>query len=138
MKGRIQLSRDEARVLDAILTSLSERAKYPLSLKYLLHKWEDFIAKVEKGYDGSIYEYTNDLSLRDVLEEILLKVPQSLHDKLLEGVHPWDDRFYGATRQVSRSLAPGVTKGVPPWWFRIPNKLGQEMESDLRVDGILE
>jgi len=138
MKGRCQLSRDEFRMLDTILNSLSERAKYPLSVNYLLQKWEDFVAQVEKGYEGSIYEYTNDLSIRDVLEDILLKAPLSLHDKLIQRVQPWDDRLHETTRKTSVPLAPAVPQDAPSWWFRIPKKLARQLENDLRSEGILE
>ena len=137
MKGRLQLSRDETRMLGAILTSLSERTKYPLSLNSLLQRWEDFVAQVEKGYEGSIYEYTNDLSIRDVLQEILLKVPLSLHDTLLQRVQPWDDRLHEATCTSRRPLAPAVPHDAPSWWFRIPKKLATQLENDLRSEGIL-
>jgi hypothetical protein len=138
MKGHLQLSRDEAQKLDAILTSVSARAKYPFSLSYLLQKWGDFVAQVDKGFEGSIYEYTNDLSIRDVLEEILLKAPPSLHDKIMQRVQPWDDRLHEVTRKASRPLAPGVPPDAPSWWLRIPKKLARQLEDDFRSEGILE
>ena len=88
MKGYLQLSRDEAQVLAAILAALSKHAHYPLSLSQLLQRWSYFVAQVERGYEGSIYEYTNDLSTRDLLEEILLQVARSLHDRLSGAVRP--------------------------------------------------
>ena len=110
MKGYLPLSRDEAHGLDAIFTPLSQRANYPLSLHQLLQRWSYFVAQVERGYEGSIYEYTNDLSTRDLLEEILLKVARSFHDRLSGAVRPWDDRFHEATRKITRPLAPGVAQ----------------------------
>ena len=35
------------------------------SLGALLRRWSHFVTQVERGYDDSIYEYTNDLSVRD-------------------------------------------------------------------------
>ena len=84
------------------------------------------MAQVEKGYEGSIYEHTNDLSTRDVLEEILLKVARSLHAKLINAVQPWDDRLYEATRKITRPLAPGLSQDAPAWWFRVPKNLSEE------------
>lgn len=138
MKAHLQLSREDVHALDAILAPLSERAKDRLSLNQLLHGWGYFVVQVERQYEGSIYEYTNDLSTRDLLEEILLRVPQPLHDRLSEAVSPWDDRFHEATRKVKRPLAPGVAQDAPSWWFRVPKNLSKQLENDLRAEGILE
>ena len=96
------------------------------------------MAQVERGYEGSIYEYTNDLSTRDLLEEILLQVARSLHDRLSGVVRPWNERFHAATRKSTRPLAPGVAKDAPAWWFRVPKHLSTELENDLRSESILE
>jgi hypothetical protein len=66
----LELTPDESRALSEILADLSQRAKYEVSLDRLLSNWVRFVDEVEQGYQDSIYEYTNDLSNRDTLEEI--------------------------------------------------------------------
>ena len=48
------------------------------SLDALLREWRAFVTQVERGYDDSIYEYTNDLSVRDRLERLLAGAGPSL------------------------------------------------------------
>jgi hypothetical protein len=98
MESIIALSAREAKVVNPILAGFSQRARFPISLDYLLKGWQKFVVKVEKGYDDSIYDYTNDLSGRDLLEELALQVPGSVVSKLMEVIQPWDARFVAATR----------------------------------------
>ncbi len=41
------------------------------TLGSLLQEWGRVVTAVERGYDDSIYEYTNDLSVRDRLERVV-------------------------------------------------------------------
>ncbi len=140
MKVRLELSTDEVRAVEAILQVLSDRAKRkkPFSLNQLLQEWSRFVSHVEHGYGGSIYEYTNDRSTRDLLEEVLRKVPESLHDRLIEAIRPWDSRFRETTREVKQPLSPSVNFETQSWWwFRVPKNVSAELENDLRSEGIL-
>jgi hypothetical protein len=140
MKAHLQLTAEEVGALDAIVEVLSDRAKHqhPCSLTQLLHKWSHFVAQVERGYEASIYEYTNDLSTRDLLEEIILQAPQTLHDKFIEAVQPWDQRFEKVTWKAKHPVLPVVEGNVPcQWWFRVPKHLGKELKADLHAEGIL-
>ena len=133
-----ELSPEEAQELKRLLASLSERAKYPLSLNDLLERWKNFVHQVEQGYQHSIYEYTNDLSTRDLLEEILLGVPSALHDKLANIIAPPDKRFFDSTLEVARPLLQGIDGESPnAWWLRVPKKLTEQLEEDLRSEQII-
>src|SRR5215469_12338648 len=104
MNINFQLSANEARIVESILAPLSARARYPLSLERLLQRWSNFVAEVANGYEDSIYEYTNDLSTRDILEAVVQQAPPPLRDRLSEVLHPIDRRFIDATNAVQRSL----------------------------------
>jgi len=133
------LTPEEFDALNAILQRLSKRAKYILTLEQLLHRWQDFVVQAERGYQNSIYEYTNDLSVRDLLEEILRESPQTLRKELMQLIRPWDERFYNATKRIKRPVLPNVGQESRSWWwFRVPKSVGGELEEDLRSEGILE
>ncbi len=139
MKMFQQLSSEETDALNTILGWLSERAKRTLTLNQLLQQWGDFVVQIERGYQDSIYEYANDLSVRDLLEEILVKATQALREKLTELIQPWDERFYNATQKTQRPVLPGMAQeSLRSWWFRVPKNPGRELEQDLRSEGILE
>lgn len=139
MKMLQQLSSEETKVLNAILVRLSERAQRTLTLNQLLQQWGGFVIQIERGYRDSIYEYANDLSVRDLLEEILIEATQVLREKLTELIQPWDERFYSATQKTQRPVLPGMAQELPrSWWFRVPKNLSGELEEDLRSAGVLE
>ncbi|HLC16195.1 MAG TPA: hypothetical protein VJL89_08215, partial [Thermodesulfovibrionia bacterium] len=77
---------EEDNTIETILNSLSNQAIRKLSLNTLLQNWYRFVVEVERGYNDSIYEYTNDLSNRDLIENILLSVQPSLHARLLKAI----------------------------------------------------
>lgn len=131
------LSPDDARITNVICAAYSARAKFPISLEYLAERWTRFVAEVEQGYRATIYDYTNDLSVRDLWEDLLLRVPQPLRAKLLVMLTPWDDRFYEATRPVVKPLHTGAEAGRH-WWFRVPKNLSGDLEGDLQSEGLLE
>lgn len=125
MDTTLDLTSDESNAIVAALTSFSKRAKFHISLDYLLEGWAKFVTEVEEGYDDSIFDYTNSLSKRDFLEELLRQLPQSLRDKLLNVLQPWDTRFREATREVEEAVLPTLdnTRELGYWWYRVPKKL---------------
>ena len=127
----LALTSEESHALKSILASLSERAHRAMTLNDLFQKWTLFAQKVQRGYDDSIYEYSNDLSVRDLLEEIMTKGPPSLREKLASQIQTSDAQFLEATKPVQKS--PFSTRQrTPPWWEgRIPKKITGELKEDL-------
>ncbi len=139
MKKLGELSSHEIQEISEAVASVSERAKQPLQLNELLEKWKRFVFEVEHGYKDSIYEYTNDLSVRDLLQEISLSVEANLRTRLLSVIEPWDQSFYAATREAKSPLRPNIPgKELPTWWLRVPKELGDELKEDFRSEGIIE
>jgi len=99
------------------------------SLGSLLQDWRRFIAAVERGYEDSIYEYTNDLSVRDRLERVIACASPGLRAQL-EGVLAAEDkRFEAATEEAARPLGVAYTGW---WWRRVPLRRVGELAQDLR------
>ena len=132
-----QLSPEDELVLEPILASLSRRMQCTLTLSLLVDRWKKFVFDVEEGYDDSIYEYTNDISIRDLLQGVVDKCPLVLCNKLIKSLQIWDDRFKKATRVTTCSVLPDREKSQAWWWFRIPIKLSPELENDLKVEGLI-
>jgi hypothetical protein len=128
---KIHPSREEELVLEPILASMSRKAGHPLTVPFLLERWENFVSEVEEGYDDSIYEYTNDLSVRDLIQVIVDNSPKSFHDKLVGALRIWDERFKKATEGLKRPVLPNREKSQAWWWFRVPIKSGSELKKDL-------
>jgi hypothetical protein len=96
------------------------------SLGALLQRWSSFVTAVERGYDDSIYEYTNDLSVRDLLERLVTSAGPGLRAKLERALGEDDRRFTAATEETTRSLG-----GSTWWWQRVPSRRVGELADDL-------
>jgi hypothetical protein len=90
----------------------------------LLRDWSALVTAVERGYDDSIYEYTNDLSVRDRLAGI--EGPE---------LAELDRRFEAATEPAARPLGERAVGWG--WWRRVPRRRTGELADDLASLGYL-
>jgi len=128
----------ELGLIDSAVEVLAKQAKFSFTFDDLLKRWSNFVTATELGYEDSIYEYTNDLATRDVIQRVLLGIPESLSAKVIEIVQCDDDRFLQATRKIERSLADRKSFEDSPWWFRVPRKMSDELRNDLESEGLLD
>lgn len=130
---------DDASVeyLQTTLEQLSETAGYRMSLENLLDRWRRFVSDVERGYSESIYEYANDLCIRNLLKVIEANAPLSLRTLLASHLAPLDYRFFEATHAVTKAIPGLVKQPDTPWSVRIPNRVSGELLDDLRAQGLM-
>lgn len=103
---------------------MSSRAHHPVTVDSLVASWRRFVGEVERGYEDTIDDYTNDLTGRDLLEEALAPAPAALRISLRDDIQPLDERFERATQpDESAMLAAFVQVGPGWWWKRLPVKL---------------
>jgi hypothetical protein len=130
------LTADERSELEELLERLDRDSGRPASLNDLLSRWQAFVAEVERGYDDSIYEYTNDLSVRDRLDALVKEASPSLKAKLETAVAPTDQRFMDATDEAGRPLSEAGGE-LAQWWHRVPRRRLGELAADLKALGYL-
>lgn len=118
MRQHLELSQVESDEVHSVLIAISKRLKSPATLGGLLKQWDQLIAEVERGYRFTVYDYTNDLSVRDDLEHLISGVSPDLRQRLTAGPKPLDERFELATEDAPRFLQPRPHK----WWRRVPRK----------------
>ena len=108
------------------------------SLGDWLRGWSELVQTVEVGYGSGIHDLTNDLTMRDLLEEAASLVTPSGQAALRTVLSPLDDRYEVATRDSDVSLMGSHFPWEPLrwWWFRIPVRCGSELKDDLRSYGI--
>ena len=106
------------------------------TLGSLLQEWQRFVTAVERGYDDSIYEYTNDLSVRDRLEGVAAGAGPGLRAKLHGALAEDDRRFAAATQEADRPLGE-FAEAAPSWWRRVPRRRVGELAEDLDALGYL-
>jgi hypothetical protein len=137
MSARLDLSPDEQQELARLLAELTERSGREDSLDAMLHRWNDCVTRVERGYGDSIYEYTNDLSVRDRLERVVQGAGSGLRARLQGGLAEGDRRFEAATEESARPLGEFGEASPPWWWRRVPRRRAGELAEDLESLGYL-
>jgi hypothetical protein len=137
MSARLDLSPEEQAELARLLAELAERSGREDSLDSMLRRWSGLVNQVERGYDDSIYEYTNDLSVRDRLERVAHGAGPGLRAKLDGRLADDDRRFEAATEEGARPLGEFGEASPPWWWRRVPRRRAGELAEDLESLGYL-
>ena len=104
--------------------SLSARGS-AMTIRQLFKKWEQLVSEVERGYHMTVYDYTNDLSSRDIIERTMQDVSEDTRARIADIVGPLDERFKRCTETISDPLMS--RDGF--WWRRVPLGLASEFQS---------
>ncbi|MBB4884967.1 hypothetical protein [Streptomyces netropsis] len=95
-----------------------------------IEEWSDFVDDCMEGYEGTLFEYWDDMSIRSVLQRVI-------DDPVVKGV-PELAWFESEVRRVDEKFAHLLTKGFEVrggrgWWERkIPRVAGREMAENVR------
>ena len=120
--GSLELSHDELETVDRFNRRFARR-RHPITVDNLFDDWMSLVGELERGYADSIDDYTNDLTSRDLLEDLIQDSQPSLRAKLEAALKPWDDRFRGATaHDDGRALSRYFKIRDGWWWRRAPTK----------------
>jgi hypothetical protein len=91
-------------------------------LSRLVPRWEQFVASVDRGFDGGIAEYVAGVNLRGQIKSLVLKWPGVSDDELLKRLGVADDTFDRLT--VPMKYGSGASKILPHErarrWWRLP------------------
>jgi hypothetical protein len=105
----------------------------------LIEEWSSVVAEIEQGYKLTIYDYINDITVRDDIAEMMQLLTETGKSRLAEWVDPIDERFLRATREVPLPVSyPSAEPRDRWWWYRIPERLGEDLASDLCSIGLIE
>ncbi len=133
----MDLTVNEYEIVNNVILEISEQNKQNLTLNKIINGWEVFITQIEKGYVDSIYDYTNDLSLRNIISKVINNLPREIQKKLILRIKILDDKFISVTQEIDQPLGRGYNKQKEFWWFRIPKNVGGELEEDLKSQGYI-
>ena len=88
-----------------------------------VRRWSEVVEEVERSYDATIDDYTNDLCLRDHIEGWVQGADPEERDRRRAEVEALDQRFTLATvEDVNGELAHyfRIDRRAGWWWKRIP------------------
>jgi len=135
----IKLDAGEINTIDRILDNLSSMAMHgkKWSLEGLTADWRQFVSEVESGYQLTIYDYTNDLAIRDLLENLLKELPSSIGKKIESYLLPVDQLFRSTTTKINKPLLDDGTD-QNWWWYQIPIDPLGDLRTDLLAEGLID
>ncbi len=141
LKIEAELTENERMEILPITQKMSKGFNQPKTVEGLLKDWVDFVIQCKNGYDDCIEDYTNDLSVRELLQDIIEGVGPKLAKKLESYIGEWDRKFEKATRPISKPLWSISTPPKPietMLYLRIPKKLCGDLKEDLRIQEIIK
>ncbi|HYK99327.1 MAG TPA: hypothetical protein VEU77_13140 [Candidatus Acidoferrales bacterium] len=112
----------------------SGRARHRVTLEGLVSAWEAFSLDVAAGYRAGVYDYTNELSRRDMLAQAI-DTSQTVRSQVAARVEVADARLQAATVPTEAAIQHLHVDRVRWWWFRRPLSAGRELVDDLKREG---
>jgi hypothetical protein len=104
------------------------------TLTGMISAWRDFSDEIEHGYRLTTYDFTNDLSVRNRLNEVVAILPEGeVKTWVGRELEVADGRYRKVTHEVTSPIQGG--SGQPWWYFRVPNRIEGELAQDLGQDG---
>ncbi|MBR7839519.1 hypothetical protein KDL01_40060 [Actinospica durhamensis] len=107
----------------------------------MVHSWDLLVTNVERGYDGLVDEYTNDLYSRNWLHEAWVLLPAHVLETWSPHLMSLDNRFRRATDfddGLSLSRYHRISSFDPDamwWWRRRPRVLIGDLSLALLLAG---
>jgi hypothetical protein len=135
------LGEDHAVEFDAVVEQLRTAHGWAdhITGDRLLRSWAQFVEGVERGYDFGIEEYSNDLDVRRLLDDVLAASSPNLRAALEAWAKPLDALFYAATFEADAG-SPSSASPDPSWrWHRrVPRHPGDDLFDDLASLGLVK
>lgn len=106
-------------------------ARFRLNWEWLARSWSTFATSVDAGYVGYFEEYLNDLTTRDLIDELVRALPAD-DAALVEAKISAADQTYQRATHADTAGELGRMFRIEPeagwWWRRFPRKLPVDPE----------
>ena len=123
----MEITADEGRLIASLFEAKHVR---PKSVAELLLGWKKLVGEIEQGYRLTIYDYTNDLGTRDLLNYLSRNLPTELSRRIEAALEDADSRFRAATVEFPRGVLPRAATSDRWWYFRKPKIMVGDLKDD--------
>ncbi len=125
-------TKKEIEMLNKFISEYDRSYNEKYTLFKLFEDWNLFIDKISIGYKGTVYDYTNKLSLRDIIQDLIDSTSNRLKEKLEKDIKAIDEKFISVTKPSS-GLYPSnkINEKTPFWEARIPIIILAELEETI-------
>lgn len=110
----------------ATLDSLIEGETFLVAVE----RWQRVVESVE-GYAFSIYDYDNDIGIRQYIQDTVSDCPIEIQVKVWAALRSSDLAFFAATQSFDRPRYP-----LGSWHRRLPSRPGEELVSDIASENL--
>ena len=133
----LDLTDAESRTIEDIQAERRELVNFDQTIEGLVQSWRSLIEEIKHGYSMSIYDYTNDVSTRQLLEGLLGRCPIRVQQRLIEILQEPDGEFLQLTELPRLSeQCPNLPGLANDRWARIPKSPTGELLKDLQADSL--
>lgn len=124
-------SKQEAAELSAALATVLPEGS-DASFDQLVYQYRLFVHSVD-GYAFTIYDYDNDLSVRESLDRALQSCSAELREKAQASLQKLDDQFLQETVAAERKYGPNCEDCSFNWYSRLPRNPGDTLKEDIEA-----
>jgi hypothetical protein len=136
---------DEASVRDYLAGRGCKPAAIAGGLAGLVIRWWRAVDHVERGYGFTLDDYLDDVDARHAITGAWPHAAPTAQARHAEAIARLDARFQAATDVISGCIwgednaeAGGWNPHAQWYYYRVPRHRGEELEADLRAEGVLE
>lgn len=118
--ARSKLSTAGRTIVDEHDARWTREAHFSLTLEWLISEWDRFTRAVEAGYRGYGEEYLNDLTARDMLDELMRALPAGDAAVIEAAITDADETYMRATvpDDAGKIAADFLVDAESGWWWR--------------------
>ncbi|KAA3645667.1 MAG: hypothetical protein DWQ07_12060 [Chloroflexi bacterium] len=124
-------NKEDQQKITLALQEFSAAAKFEQTLERLFNGWCQLAISVEEGYKLSIFDYTNDLSERFLLQEIKIQLTKGGQDLFDLSLRPHDEHFKSVTKKTRKPIHGEYDESF--WWYyRVPKVMPPDFEASVK------
>lgn len=119
------LTHEDLAALDSAMKAVGSTSGFKASFQDLV----EFVHSLD-GYDFSIYDYDNDVCVRESMDLAIQRCPAPLQERAQAVLQELDQDFLSRTVPVERSCSLSTQVSVD-WHSRLPKNPGSELAKDI-------
>lgn len=142
----IDFNAKDREIINAIELRWTKGSMFPINFNIIIKNWQNLVNECKDGYNDVVEEFTNDLSSRDIIQQILEEISDDGKNIILKFIEPLDKIFIDNTVKVDKPLMTyeWIKDNKQFWYFRVPKRIKRDelsaFESQLgdSLDGKIE
>lgn len=120
------LSQSLINEVQEVESKLKQKGYNLFKLESIFSSYEYFLKELQQDYNGTLDDYLNDLSIREILEEFSNFSGNELKQFIKDEVQKLDEQFISLTESSKKLTDFALERKLPIWIYRKPKKIVQK------------